>query len=178
MVGEVRDGPTAQTVLEASLTGHLVLTTTHSHDVFAALQRLEKLGCSRMVLAQSLSLLMVQKLVRRVCPACVAMEEPPEIVRNSLMERGLLKTGTTTPMPVARGCERCSQTGFAGRVAVVETLTINEALRGVLISGASLAEVKEAAERENLLITMRQYAVYLMAGRLITPGDALVTITA
>jgi type IV pilus assembly protein PilB len=79
---------------------------------------------------------------------------------------------------VAKGCERCSQTGFAGRVAVVETLMINEALRGVLISGASLSEVKEAAEKENLLINMRQYAVYLMSSRMITPGDALVTITA
>ena len=61
------------------------------------------------------------KLIRRVCPACAVMEEPPEIIRDSLIERGLLMTGAVTPMPVARGCERCSQTGFAGRVAVVET---------------------------------------------------------
>jgi len=175
MVGEVRDTETAQMALEASLTGHLVLTSTHSHNSFAALQRLEKLGCSRTVLAQSLSLILVQQLVRRVCPRCVVKEEAPAVVVESLVERGLLQAKSNAALPKAVGCDFCSQTGFEGRVACLESLLMNDTLRAALMAGKDFAELRELAVAEGLVITNRQYASFLMAGGLITPGDALLT---
>jgi type IV pilus assembly protein PilB len=176
MVGEMRDAETARIALEAAMTGHLVFSSFHANDVPAALQRLENLGCNRTMIAQSVALVIVQRLVRRLCAHCAVLADPPRALLGSLVERGLVVEGTSIQVPRARGCDRCDHTGYSGRVAVMESLKVNEAVAAALMSDERLDEIEKAAERDGLMVPFRRSAAALMARKIIAPGDALLAV--
>jgi type IV pilus assembly protein PilB len=126
MVGEIRDKETAETALQAALTGHLVLTTLHTNSAPSAIPRLIDIGVRPFLLSGSINLIIAQRLVRRICEAC----------------RG-------------KGCAVCNKTGFKGRIAIIETLKITPKIEALITRGGSVSEYEKIA-REEGMITMRQ----------------------
>jgi type II secretory ATPase GspE/PulE/Tfp pilus assembly ATPase PilB-like protein/CRP-like cAMP-binding protein len=111
MVGEVRDDDTAQLALEAAMTGHLMITSLHANNAAGVIQRFEHLGCPRPLIGQSLALVLVQRLARRLCPRCATTEVPPPIVLANLAQHGLVDANRKPALPRAVGCAECNQTG-------------------------------------------------------------------
>jgi type IV pilus assembly protein PilB len=176
MVGEVRDTETAQLALEAAMTGHLVFTSIHANNAGAVLQRFENFGCDRTVVAQSIILVLIQRLARRLCPHCTTMSAVPALLQESLAARGLYDPAQPTELPRASGCEACEQTGFFGRVAVVESVRLTESLRAILMAGRALDEVLHAAKESDALIEFPSYASFMMDQQLIGPAEALLSV--
>lgn len=176
MVGEVRDDDTAQLALEAAMTGHLLLTSLHANNAVGALQRFEHLACPRPLIGQSVALVLVQRLARRLCARCVVSEVPPAIVRDNLAAHGVIERGAQPALPRAVGCPACSGTGYAGRVAVVEMLALDDALRAQIMAGAAPAAIERAALDAGLLVSFRRSALQLMQRQLISPAEALLTL--
>jgi type II secretory ATPase GspE/PulE/Tfp pilus assembly ATPase PilB-like protein len=175
-VGETRDADTARTALEAAMTGHLVLTSLHANDAIGSVQRLESLGCPRELVAQSVTLVLVQRLVRRLCPLCARAEAPAPILAQSLAARRLIEAGSAVRVPRAVGCDQCAQTGYQGRVAVIESLQVDEDTRNAIMAGQPLSEVERIALGTKSLFRFGAYASYLMARTAISGADALMSV--
>jgi type IV pilus assembly protein PilB len=176
MVGEVRDNLTAQLALEAAMTGHLMLTSVHANNALGVIQRFEHLGCPRPLIGQSLGLVVVQRLARRLCPRCTTNELPPPIMLANLAAHGVIEAGREVSLPRAVGCAACNQTGYAGRVAVVEMLALDDGLRAEIMAGASVPTLERVATEAKLLYSFRRSALNLMARQMISPAEVLLTL--
>lgn len=139
MVGEIRDLETAQIAIRASLTGHLVLSTLHTNSAVAALTRLTDMGIEPFLISSSLSGVVAQRLIRRVCRDCGQYEEPTErekqIFREANMDIDKVKRG--------RGCPSCHNTGYRGRIAIHEVLEIDDKIRELIMGSASAAQIRQ-----------------------------------
>ena len=156
LVGEVRDQETAELALQASLTGHLVLTTLHTNDAVSAITRLVEMGVEPFLVASSLTLVVAQRLVRRPCAACVAEYVP---TARTLTLLGLVDADLSTATPRrGKGCSECGGTGYRGRTGVFEVLPVTAALRKVLLSTPTEAAIGVAA-REHGMTTLRASAL-------------------
>ncbi len=143
LVGEVRDSETAELALQASLTGHLVLTTLHTNDAIAALTRLVDMGVEPFLVASSLTMVVAQRLVRKPCENCAAPYRPSTKVLQLL---GLSDDDIRDATPMrGRGCEACGSTGFRGRTGIFEVLPVTASLRTVLLRTPTEAAVGAAA---------------------------------
>ncbi|MBK9071268.1 MAG: Flp pilus assembly complex ATPase component TadA [Myxococcales bacterium] len=176
MVGESRDPETAQLALEAAMTGHLLFTSLHANNAIGVIQRLEQLGCSRPLIAQALGSVLVQRLARKLCQKCVTSEVPPPLLLESLAARGLVEKAAAIPLPRATGCADCGQTGYSGRVAVIELLSPTDQLRALIMTNAPLAEIENVAAESGALMPFRRYASFLMSRQLLTPTEALLVV--
>jgi len=143
MVGEMRDLETAQIAVQASLTGHLVLSTLHTNDAPGAVTRLLDLGIEPFLLASTLEAVVAQRLLRRICLECKIVRAPSE---NALRQLGLVpgRLGDRTCY-AGRGCPACHHTGYRGRLGIFEFLPVNDALRELIVAGASLQQLREKA---------------------------------
>ncbi len=138
MVGETRDLETAEICVRASLTGHLVFTTLHTNDAPSAITRLTDIGIAPFLVSSTLSLVVAQRLLRQLCEACKEAYEPLEEIRKRFqIEEELLYR--------AKGCEKCSNTGFRGRVGVYEVMTLGRELRDAIAKGSPAHVLKDAA---------------------------------
>ncbi len=156
LVGEVRDQETAELALQASLTGHLVLTTLHTNDAVAAVTRLVEMGVEPFLVASSLTLVVAQRLVRRPCAGCAADYTPSS---RTLSLLGLTEADVADATPRrGAGCADCGGTGYRGRTGIFEVLPINAALRQVLLSTPTEAAIGKAA-REHGMTTLRASAL-------------------
>jgi type IV pilus assembly protein PilB len=176
MVGEIRDEDTAQLALEAAMTGHLLFTSLHANNAVGAIQRLEDLECSRALIGQSLALVLVQRLARRLCARCTVTELPPPIMIDNLAAHGLIDPKNPAALPRPVGCPECNQTGYVGRIAVVEMLHVNDAMRSQIMAGGSLSDLDRAATEAGNLVSFRRSAIHLMSRQLISPSEALLTL--
>jgi general secretion pathway protein E len=140
MVGEIRDLETAQMAIQASLTGHLVLSTLHTNGAAASLTRLLDMGVDDYLLASTLTGVLAQRLVRRLCGKCAVPDEPPPFVEKRL-------GGRRESLGLRRkvGCQACRQTGYAGRTTISELLVMNDALRRTLLERGSESAIEAAA---------------------------------
>lgn len=138
MVGEIRDGETAEIAVKAAQTGHLVLSTVHTNSAAEALTRLEQMGIARWQLTSALRLIIAQRLVRRLCPHC-REEQPPANLPASL---------SSEPLPhwSAKGCERC-YSGYYDRLALFEILVVNEALKEAILANQTASVIEDIARR-------------------------------
>jgi type IV pilus assembly protein PilB len=144
LVGEVRDAETAQLALEASLTGHLVLTTLHTNGAVEAITRLVEMGIDPFLVASSLTLVAAQRLVRRPCSHCSSAYLPAADVLSRL---GLVAADLVDAMPRrGSGCPECSNSGYRGRTGIFEMLPVTSAMRRVLLDGASEVGISQAAK--------------------------------
>jgi type IV pilus assembly protein PilB len=157
MVGEIRDEEVAQIVGQAAYTGHLVLSSMHTVDTATAITRLTNLGLEPYKVAESLSAVLAQRLLRALCPQC--KRKHGEIEARRL---GATHHVESIPASAGPGCERCKHTGYHGRVPVAELLTPSEALRDAIARGATTYEVR-AAMRASGCPTMRDRALELVA---------------
>ena len=143
LVGEVRDSETAELALQASMTGHLVLTTLHTNDAVAALTRLVDMGIQPFLIASSLSVVVAQRLVRRPCADCAAPYMPSARVLTLL---GLSEADLADATPMrGRGCGECGGTGYRGRTGIFEVLPVTANVRSVLAHTPTEAAVGAAA---------------------------------
>jgi len=174
VVGETRDQETAVMALEAAMTGHLLLTSIHANTAVGALQRLENLGCSRALISQSVALVLVQRLVRRLCPVCRKLEPLPPALAEALVVRKVIdRSRLAMPMPIAFGCEACNHTGQSGRAVVVEALTVTDDLRNAIAAGRSLPEVEALALQSGALLPFSSYAAALLGRHLVGATELL-----
>jgi len=149
MVGEIRDFETGEIAIKAALTGHMVLSTLHTNDAPSTVTRLVNMGIEPFLVTASLNLVVAQRLARRVCSECAA---PIEVTAEELIDLGMSKEevkegleNETYVFQKGTGCKRCNDTGYKGRVALYEVLELNDAIRDLVLQGASTAELKEAA---------------------------------
>jgi type IV pilus assembly protein PilB len=158
LVGETRDLETAQIGIRAALTGHLVLTTLHTNDCPSTVARLLDMGIPPYLVASSLSVVLAQRLARRVCEGC---KEPYEIPEEHLDGEGQAPAGTgRITLARGRGCAACGFTGLKGRVAVYEVMPISEELRDLILRSAPTSQIRDVALREGMK-TLRQNALDL-----------------
>ncbi|HWI65517.1 MAG TPA: ATPase, T2SS/T4P/T4SS family [Symbiobacteriaceae bacterium] len=143
MVGEIRDGETADIAVRAALTGHMVLSTLHTNQAAGSPGRLTDMGVEPFLLASSLTAILAQRLVRRLCPRCRSPYVPtPEDPDYPLLASAGL-TGVELYRP--QGCGHCDRTGYSGRISLVELLPVNGAVRECITRRAPAAELQEAA---------------------------------
>ncbi len=152
LVGEIRDKETANTAVQAALTGHLVLTSIHANDAASAIVRLIDMGIEPFLVTSAVIGSMSQRLVRKVCPYCDATKEASSAeVAAYQQEIGESKT----EFPYGRGCNFCSHTGFLGRIGVYELISMDEPIRKPVMLGVSSAELKAVAISQGM-ISMRR----------------------
>jgi type IV pilus assembly protein PilB len=175
VVGEMRDQETAQLALEAAMTGHLLLSSLHANNALAALHRLENLGCGRALIAQAIQLVLVQRLVRKLCSSCRKLDPPTPALLDSLVARKIVDKGEQI-LPRAVGCDACNGTGYVGRAVVVEALQINDSVREAIAAGKPYSEVEEVAEGGRALMTFVDYARGLLKKQIISASEVLLSI--
>ncbi len=152
MVGEVRDEETARIAIQAALTGHLVFSTLHTNDSASALTRLIDMGIEPYLLTSSVTAILAQRLVRRICPYCKDVHDPSEYEKELLAS---FQGAAGKTLYRGRGCDNCLQTGFMGRVGIFELLVMNSAIRHLVQEKASSEEIKAQAIRDKM-VTLRE----------------------
>jgi type IV pilus assembly protein PilB len=152
LVGEIRDFETAEVAIKAAMTGHLVLSTLHTNDAPSTINRLMNMGIEPFLVATSVHLVVAQRLVRRICSFC---KEPVDSSVAAMVEVGFSEAeGRTLKLFKGRGCERCSNTGYKGRVGLYEVMEIGDEVRELILSGASALELRQKAI-EHGMVTLR-----------------------
>lgn len=141
MVGEIRDKETAEIAIRASLTGHLVLSTLHTNDSLGSVTRLLDMGVEPFLVASSVTGIVAQRLVRRVCRDCAEDHEPTKREEEIFAKRGL----TIDRIVRGRGCSSCNMTGYRGRMAIQEVLLLDDEMRRVIMNGESFSTLREIA---------------------------------
>jgi type IV pilus assembly protein PilB len=167
MVGEIRDSETADIAIKASLTGQLVLSTLHTNDAASSITRLIDMGVEPFLVASSLIMACAQRLCRRICTKCRQIYEPPAKVLKDwgIKERiNLYRT---------KGCDFCNNTGFFGRVAILEVMMIDDHIRQLIIKKGSLDEIKEYAIEKQGMNTLRDDALLKVKQGLTSLDEAL-----
>lgn len=173
MVGEIRDYETAEIAIKASLTGHLVLSTLHTNDAPSTINRLLNMGVEPFLVASSVNLIAAQRLARRVCNQCAhVVPINPEI----LVDIGVpAAEARHLEVRQGKGCDRCSGTGYKGRIALYEIMPITELLRECILNGASTAEIKRQAIKEGMLTLRASGIIRLREG--ITTVEEVLRVT-
>jgi general secretion pathway protein E len=149
MVGEVRDEETAENVMRAAMTGHLLLTTVHADSAAGVFNRLIQIGVDPVNLAQAVCAVISQRLCQRLCPHCREEEAPGEVALRRLAQLGV-KEAPEGPFYVSRGCRRCQSQGHQGRVALYEMLRVSNALRDQIHARKLSHQLQEAAREEGM----------------------------
>jgi len=148
MVGEIRDFETAEIAIKAALTGHLVLSTLHTNDAPSTIHRLLNMGVEPFLVSSSVNLILAQRLVRKICPDCRQEEDLPV---QALVELGMSREDArNTVLYRGRGCERCSGTGYKGRVALYEVMPVRDEMREAILEGASVSELKRIGRKAGM----------------------------
>jgi len=147
MVGEIRDSETADIAVKAALTGHLVLSTLHTNDAPGAIARLVDMGIEPFLISSSLLMACAQRLVRKICPHCrEAFQVPSEAIKRL----GLAPDDAKKTFYRGRGCGRCKDTGYLGRLAILEVLPIGSSLRDQILHNASATVIRKQALEEGM----------------------------
>ncbi|MFH1360883.1 MAG: GspE/PulE family protein [Candidatus Omnitrophota bacterium] len=169
LVGEIRDSETADIAVKASLTGQMVFSTLHTNDAAGALTRLVDMGVEPFLVASSLLMACAQRLCRKICEKC---KEPVEIPKKALEDiRCEVKPGMK--FYHGRGCDTCSQTGYKGRMGILEILMIDDKIRDMLVKGCSSDEIKDYAVKEKGMETLWDDAVKKFSLGLTTLEEVL-----
>ncbi|MBL7155571.1 MAG: Flp pilus assembly complex ATPase component TadA [Candidatus Omnitrophica bacterium] len=153
MIGEIRDFETADIAIKASLTGQLVLSTLHTNDAIGAITRLIDMGVEPFLVSASLVLTAAQRLCRKICPRC---KEPIDIPRSVFERIGggvdIDKLMKRRPFYHGKGCPRCNNTGYLGRMGLLETLTIDDTIRDMIIKRVSSDEIRKYALSQGMML--------------------------
>ena len=162
LVGEIRDFETAEIAIKAALTGHLVLSTLHTNDAPSTINRLMNMGIEPFLVATSVQLIAAQRLARRICSNC---KEPVEMAPQALINLGYKKeeVGTFTVYK-GRGCDKCNNTGYKGRVALIEVMTINDAMRDLILSGGTAIDIRKQAAEDGMITLRRSGLIKIKDG--------------
>jgi type II secretory ATPase GspE/PulE/Tfp pilus assembly ATPase PilB-like protein len=146
MIGEIRDADTARIATQAALTGHLVLSTLHTNDAASAITRLFNIGVEPYLIGATVSGILAQRLVRKLCPSCKEPYEPTANEKRAMEKFGSLPDTLFRP----KGCSRCRNLGYVGRIGVYELLIPDDNLSERIAAGAQLNEIRDLAAQLGL----------------------------
>jgi len=173
MIGEIRDFPTAEIAIEASLTGHLVFSTLHTNDAPSAITRLVDMGVKPFLVASSLQSVMAQRLVRRICPECREPYTPTsweletfDLTSDTLQDATLYK---------GVGCRACNNTGYRGRVAIFELMTVNEDIQKLVYERVPSTEIRKVARQMGMKTLREDGMLKVLSG--MTTLDEVMRVT-
>jgi len=168
MVGEIRDGETAEIAIRSAITGHLVFSTLHTNDAASSVTRMIDMGIEPFLLSSSLVGLIAQRLVRRLCPHC------KEAVQPDMNERDILDLKEDEEITIyhAKGCDQCNNTGYKGRIAVYEILTVDREIKELISKNVSSDIIKEAAIKTGMK-TLRMNCTRLVKNGVTTIDEML-----
>ncbi|MEO2169101.1 MAG: type IV-A pilus assembly ATPase PilB [bacterium] len=170
MVGEIRDFETAEISVKAALTGHLVFSTVHTNDAPSTVNRMLNMGIEPFLIASSVNLIMAQRLARSVCVEC---KESQTLPAQALIDLGLSEE-EAEPITVQRGkgCSNCNETGYRGRTALYEVMSMTDAMRELVLSGGSAIEIKQQAMTDGM-VSLRQAGIEKIRQGLTTVEEVL-----
>jgi len=156
MIGEIRDTETAEIAIEAALTGHQVLSTMHCNDAAGAIARLDDMGIAPFLISSSVILSCAQRLMRKICSHCKEpVTYPPKMFRDLGIDPALFEG---VPLYRGRGCERCKNSGYSGRMAIIEAMTVTDEIRRLIIARANSHEITQMAIQQGMK-TLRMVAL-------------------
>src|SRR5205085_5398020 len=138
MLGEIRDKETAEIAVQASLTGHLVLSTLHTNDAPSSITRLINIGVEPYLIAAALNAILAQRLVRKICPHCKEEFTPTEEMKEFLTLQGFADSKTYK----GKGCDRCRKTGYSGRLGIYEMLVMDDSLRDLVTRNPDVTQLR------------------------------------
>jgi len=162
LVGEIRDFETAEIAIKAALTGHLVLSTLHTNDAPSTINRLMNMGIEPFLVATSVQLIAAQRLVRRICANC---KEEVEVTPQALLNLGYRKDELGTFVIFkGRGCDKCNNTGYKGRVGLVEVMEIDDSIRDLILSGGTAMDIKRNAAERGMISLRRSGLIKIKEG--------------
>ena len=168
MVGEIRDVETAKTAIEASLTGHLVLSTLHTNDAPSAITRLINIGVEPYLIGSAVNGVLAQRLVRKICPECKTQVPPNETVAEHLAMQGI----ALDEVWEGTGCDKCRGTGYSGRLGIYEMLVLNDGLRDRVAGNPNVTEFRRMCV-EGGMVTLRQDGFRKVQAGLTTVDEVL-----
>ncbi|MCX6567086.1 MAG: type IV-A pilus assembly ATPase PilB [Candidatus Aminicenantes bacterium] len=170
LIGEMRDQETVDVAIKAALTGHLVFSTIHTNDSAATVHRLMNMNIEPFLIADSLALVVAQRLVRRVCKKCGA---PTKLPVKSLTEMGFTpEEAERVTIMQGHGCDICRNTGYKGRTALFEVMELNPAIREMILLRAQSKDIKKKAVEGGMITMRRSGLIKIMAG-ITTPEEVL-----
>jgi type IV pilus assembly protein PilB len=170
MVGEIRDGETADIAVRAALTGHLVFSTLHTNDAPSSIERLVDMGVPDYLVASCVKLVMAQRMVRKICPNCKSEAKvPPETLQMLGLSENEIKE---IKVYEGKGCAECNNTGFSGRTGIFEVMPISPEIERMIIAKASNPDIKQQAIAEGML-PLRWAAVEKLKKGMTTVAEVL-----
>jgi type IV pilus assembly protein PilB len=173
LVGEIRDLETAETAIQASLTGHLVFSTLHTNDAPSAITRLVDIGIQPFLVASSVLAIMAQRLVRKVCPKCRVRYDPPTHILNGLGLRP--EVAKKANFMKGKGCNYCNKKGYRGRMGIYELMTMTPQVRELAFKGESTQNVRKLARKQGMRTLFEDGIVKAIRGQ--TTVDEVLRIT-
>jgi type IV pilus assembly protein PilB len=168
MLGEIRDAETAQTAVQAALTGHLVLSTLHTNDAPSSITRLVNIGVEPFLASAAVNAVLAQRLIRKLCTHCKAQEPPAETLREYLEMQGM----DTELVWVPKGCDKCRKIGYSGRVGIYELLAVDNQLRDIIARNPSAPEFTRICI-ERGMVTLQQDGLKKVAKGVTTVDEVL-----
>jgi len=160
MVGEIRDQETAETAAQASLTGHLVITTLHTNSALESISRMVNMGVKHFILAPALELIIAQRLVRRLCdcaqstPITETEKQQIQAALDSLQAKGVQGLTIPTELKHTKGCDKCAGSGFLGQIAIAEALRFTQELRNLILENKPMRDIQNYVEKNAKMITL------------------------
>ena len=174
MVGEIRDGETAEIAIRAALTGHLVFSTLHTNDAPSTINRLVDMGVPNYLVASSIRMIIAQRMVRKICQRCKQVDEinPAALEMLGMTEEEIRNTRFLK----GKGCPECNNTGYSGRTGVFEVVPISPSIERMILEGASSVEVKDQAIAEGM-VSLRKAAIEKMKAGMTTVQEVIASTT-
>ncbi|MDD5496733.1 MAG: GspE/PulE family protein, partial [Candidatus Omnitrophica bacterium] len=172
MIGEIRDFETVDIAIKAALTGHLVLSTLHTTTAAGSVTRLINMGVEPFLMTSSIILVGAQRLVRKICPNC---KEPYELDAEIAEGYGIKTSGKKATLYKGKGCEVCHNTGYKGRIALIEVLTLTPKIKELILKSAQEYEISDAARLEGMKTLRENGIAFALEG--ITTLDEVVRVT-
>ncbi len=173
LVGEIRDEETANTAIQASLTGHLVFSTLHTNDAPSAITRLVDIGVQPFLVASSIIGIMAQRLVRKICPKCRVKAEPPTHLLKSLGIRP--EIAAKANFMRGKGCTHCNMKGYRGRTAIYELMNMSTQVREMTFKGESTTAIRKVARKQGMRTLFEDGMIKALKG--VTTVDEVIRIT-
>lgn len=178
MVGEIRDKETASTAINASLTGHLVLSTLHTNNAAGAIPRLTELGVNARILPDALTVVMAQRMIRRLCEDCKELTNPPEdekkvlraIVNNALKngkdfsDSGITNGNDNFKIYKPVGCEKCDHIGYKGRIGIFEAILVDDKIAEIIATNPSERDIKHGSVHQGIFTMVEDGVAKILAG--------------
>jgi type II secretory ATPase GspE/PulE/Tfp pilus assembly ATPase PilB-like protein len=172
LVGEIRDGETCKIAIQASLTGHLVLSTLHTNDAAGTIARMTSLGESTVNIAPAINLAIAQRLVRKICKKCAAKEAASPLLQEKI-KKGLKGVPKNVEIPSldkgfkilkAKGCEYCNFTGYQGRLGIFEAFLVDEDMERFILKNPSITDLKNEAVKKGMVSVYQDGLIKVLEG--------------